>query len=294
MNLMTRGREMGTTPLMTTTLRPTGPLQKTDDGMSSRTYEVCDNSRPVGAIELGMDSAFGTPAGVLSRLRIDEAQRRRGRGTIAALAAEEVLRGWGCGQVIASIPADAGGALPLLASLGYTERSRNMLKDLAREQPALPPGLVGRRMDETEYALWEEHSFDGFRQSWIDRGLPPDQASAKTESSRLENLPNGRATPGVSIDVLVHDGDVVGHVWVSTREIAPGVVGAFVYDVEVDESHRGKGYGRALMLHAERIAHGMETGVLGLHVFTGNTAAIGLYESLGYATTHRNVFKALL
>lgn len=279
---------------MTTTLRPTGPLQQTDDGMASRGYDVCDNSRSVGAIELGMDGAFGTPAGVLRRLRIDEPNRRRGRGTIAVLAAEEVLRGWRCGQVIASVPAEAEGALPLLESLGYTERSRNMLKELAHEPPVLPSGLVGGRMDETRYALWEERSFDGFRQSWIDRGLPPDQASAKAESSRLENLPNGLATPGTSIDVLVHDGDVVGHVWVSTREIAPGAVGAFVYDVEVDESQRGKGYGRALMLHAERIAHDMETGVLGLHVFTGNTAAIGLYESLGYATTHHNVFKALL
>lgn len=285
---------MGTPPLMTTTLRPTGPLHRTDDGMPSRSYDVCDNSRPVGAIELGTDGAFGTPAGVLRQLRIDEGVRRRGRGTIAALAAEEVLRGWGCGQVIASVPAEAEGALRLLQALGYTQRSSNMLKDLGREAPALPPGLVGRRMDEPEYAVWEERSRDGFRQSWIDRGLPPDQADAKAESGRLENLPNGLATPGVSIDVLVHDGDVVGHVWVSSREVSPGVVGAFVYDVEVAEERRGKGYGRALMLHAERIAHGAGSGVLGLHVFAGNTPAIRLYESLGYTTTHRNVFKSLL
>ncbi|MEV8411132.1 hypothetical protein AB0R12_36835, partial [Streptomyces niveus] len=63
---------------MTTTLRPTGPLQQTDDCMKSRGYDVCDNSRPIGVIELGMDGAFGTPAGVLRQLRIDEADRRRG------------------------------------------------------------------------------------------------------------------------------------------------------------------------------------------------------------------------
>ncbi|MET4924150.1 GNAT family N-acetyltransferase [Streptomyces sp. PSRA5] len=279
---------------MTTTLRPTGPLQQTDDGMKSRTYDVCDNSRPLGVIELGMDGAFGTPAGVLRQLRIDEANRRRGRGTIAALAAEEVLRGWGCGQVIASVPTEAGGVLPLLETLGYTERSRNMRKNLSPEPPALPPGLVGRAMDETEYEVWEAHSLDGFRQSWIDRGLPPDQAGAKAESSRRENLPAGLATPDTWIEVLTHDGDVVGHVWVGTREIDPGVVGAFVYDVKVSEDLRGKGYGRALMLHAERIGLVAGTGVLGLHVFAGNAPAIGLYESLGYATTHRNVFKTLL
>lgn len=279
---------------MTTTLRPTGPLQKTDDGMASRGYEVCDNSRPVGEIELGMDGAFGTPAGVLRRLRIDEAHRRRGRGTIAVLAAEEVLRGWGCGQIVASVPAGAEGALRLLETVGHTERSRNMLKELDREPPALPAGLVGRRMEETEYALWAEISFEGFRQSWIDRGLPPDQAHAKAEASRAQLLPDGLVTPGTSIDVVIHDGAVVGHVWVGTRELSPGVVVPFVYDVEVPEEQRGKGYGRALMLHAERIAGGTGAGALGLHVFAGNAPAIGLYESLGYATTHHNLFKTLL
>ncbi|TXL86079.1 GNAT family N-acetyltransferase [Streptomyces sp. IB2014 016-6] len=279
---------------MTTTLRPTGPLQKTDDGMASRGYEVCDNSRSVGRIELGMDGAFGTPAGVLRRLRIDEADRRRGRGTIAVLAAEEVLRGWGCGQVVASVPAEAEGALRLLETLGHTERSRNMLKELDREPPVLPTGLVGRGMERAEYALWAERSFEGFRQSWTDRGLPEEQARAKAESSRRQLLPDGLASPGTSIDVLVHDGEVVGHVWVGTRELSPGAVVAFVYDVEVPEEQRGKGYGRALMLHAERIADGMGSGALGLHVFAGNAPAIGLYESLGYVTTHRNLFKTLL
>ncbi|MEV0778785.1 GNAT family N-acetyltransferase [Streptomyces sp. NPDC050433] len=279
---------------MTTTLRPTGPLQQTDDGMKSRTYDVCDNSRPTGVIELGMDGAFGTPAGVLRRLRIDEAGRRRGRGTIAALAAEEVLRGWGCGQVIASVPTEAGGILPLLETLGYTERSRNMIKDLPQDPPALPAGLVGRPMDEAEYEVWQEHSLDGFRRSWIDRGLPADQAHAKAEAGRRQNLPDGPATPGSRIEVLMHAGDVVGHVWVSSREIAPGSVLPYVFDVEVAEEQRGKGYGRALMLHAERIALSDGRKVLGLHVFAGNTPAIGLYESLGYATTHRNVFKTLL
>lgn len=285
---------MGTTPLMTTTLRPTGPLQQTDDGMRSRGYDVCDNSRPVGVIELGMDGAFGTPAGILRQLRIDEADRRRGRGTIAALAAEEVLRGWGCGQVTASVPADADGVVPLLETLGYTERSRNMLKSLAQDPPVLPPGLVGRPVDESEYEVWQAHALDGFRQSWLDRGLPPAQAQAKAEASRLQNLPDGLSTPGTWIEALVHDGEVVGHVWVGGRELSPGVSVAFVYDVEVAEEHRGKGYGRALMLHAETIAHRTGTGALGLHVFAGNTPAIGLYESLGYATTHRNLFKTLL
>lgn len=67
-----------------------------------------------------------------------------------------------------------------------------------------------------------------------------------------------------------------------------------MYDIEVAEEQRGRGYGRALMLLAERVARETGEELLGLHVFAGNTPAIRLYESLGYRTTYVNSAKALL
>ncbi|MFI5755722.1 GNAT family N-acetyltransferase [Streptomyces sp. NPDC051569] len=279
---------------MTTTLRPTGPLQRTADGTLSRSYEVRVNSRPVGTIDLGTDPGFGPTAGMLHALWIDGPDRRRGRATVAALAAEEVLRGWGCTQVLASVPAGSGPALRMLESLGYTERSRNMDKELPPEPPALPGGVQGRSMNETEFQEWLAASCDGYARSWIDRGVPPEQARAKSEASHRADLPDGLATPGVSMNVLVHEGRVVGHVWLAGREVRPGERGAYVYDVAVADGRRGKGYGRALMLLAERIA--LESGhtLLGLHVFADNTPAVRLYESLGFATTHHHFYKRLV
>ncbi|MDX3852647.1 GNAT family N-acetyltransferase [Streptomyces sp. AK02-01A] len=279
---------------MTTTLRPTGPLQHTDDGGRSRAYEVCVNSRPVGTIEIRTDPGFGHRAGVVGSLRIDGPDRRRGRGTVAALAAEEVLRGWGCDQVLASVPADAAPALGLLESLGYTERSRNMLKDLPREPPALPAGLVGRPMNDAEYQSWLAQAVDGYAQNWIDRGVPPEQARAKSEASHREFLREGLSTSGVSMSVLLHEGSVVGHVWVARREVRPGEWGSYVFDVAVTEGLRGKGFGRALMQLAEGVALGSGSTLLGLHVFASNTPAVRLYESLGYVTTNRNFYKQLV
>ncbi|MEV6420285.1 GNAT family N-acetyltransferase [Streptomyces sp. NPDC051662] len=279
---------------MTTTLRPTGPLQQADDGEKSRSYEVCVNSRRVGTIELGTDPGFGHTAGIIQALGIDEPDRRRGRGTVAALAAEEVLRGWGCGQVLASVPPDAVPALRMLESLGYTERSRNMDKAVPPRAPELPADVEGRPMNDTEYAVWEARALDEYARNWMARGVPSEQARAKAETSHRENLPEGLATPGVSISVLVHAGTVVGHVWVAPREVRPGEWGSWVYDVAVSEDQRGKGYGRALMLLAERAALEAGDSLLGLHVFANNTPAIRLYESLQYATTHRNFFKQLL
>ncbi|QXE37812.1 GNAT family N-acetyltransferase [Streptomyces sp. GMY02] len=279
---------------MTTTLRPTGPLRQTDDGGKARSYEVCVNSRPVGSIELSTDPGFGNTAGTLRALRIDEPDRRRGRATVAVLAAEEVLRGWGCGQVLASVPPSAVPALRMLESLGYVERSRNMDKELPPDPPALPPGVEGRPMNETEYGRWYARAVDGYARSWAERGTPPDRARALAEASHQKLLHAGLATPGTSLHVLLHEDAVVGHVWVASREVRPGRPGSYVYDVAVTEDQRGKGYGRALMLLAEGIALESGSDLLGLHVFAGNTPAIRLYESLRYETTAVNFFKQLL
>ncbi|MEV6160846.1 GNAT family N-acetyltransferase [Streptomyces sp. NPDC052052] len=278
---------------MTTTLRPTGPIQQGADGAKSRTYDVCDNGRPVGAVEIGTDPGFGSTAGELRSLHIEEPRRGRGRGTIAALAAEEVLRGWGCTRMMVSVPADAPAGLRLATALGYVERSRNMVKQLPQTPPELPGDVTARSMTDDEFAHWERDAINGYAQSWIDRGVPAEQAVRKAETSHAQLLPHGLATPGVHLHVLVHEDVVVGHVWVARQEMHPGMVVGYVFDVEVREEFRGRGYGRALMLQAERIALEAGEDRLGLHVFASNTPALRLYESLGYRTTQNSLAKAL-
>ncbi|MFF9351059.1 GNAT family N-acetyltransferase [Streptomyces sp. NPDC014734] len=278
---------------MTTTLRPNGPIQEDTDGARIRAYDVCDNGRSVGTMEIGTDPAFGTAAGVLRSLSIDERARRRGRGTIAVLAAEEVLRGWGCTQLRTSVPADNEAARGLAAACGYTERARNMIKDVGPTAPEPPDGVVARPMSPEEFAHWLGTAIDTYAQSWIDRGVPAEQALHKSRTDHARNLPDGLDTAGVHFHVLVHDGTVVGHVWVTVLDDGPGGASGFVYDVEVNEEHRGRGFGRALMVQAERITLNAGAPVLGLHVFAENTPALRLYESLGYRVTQYNLAKPL-
>ncbi|MEU8620378.1 GNAT family N-acetyltransferase [Streptomyces sp. NPDC048623] len=278
---------------MTTTLRPSEPLQQSADGGRSRTYDICVNSRRVGSVHLSTDPGFGAASGVIDRLGVDEPDRRRGRGTVAALAAEEVLRSWGCVEVQISVPAQAAAALRMAGSLGYTERSRNMVKALPAEPPVLPEGVEVRPMTEAEFAVWEARAKEAFARSWTDRGVPEDQARAKAEDSHRRYLPQGLASPGVALHVVVADGRPAGHLWTGRIELEPGRWAAFVYDIEVDEAQRGRGYGRALMQLAERVAREAGETRIGLHVFAGNTPAIRLYESLGYRTTFVNSAKEL-
>ncbi|MGY5032212.1 GNAT family N-acetyltransferase [Streptomyces sp. 900116325] len=279
---------------MTTTLRPTGPIQQGADGARTRAYDVCDNGRPVGSVEIGTDPGFGATAGVLRSLRIDEPNRRRGRGTIAALAAEEVLRGWGCSRLELSVEPDNAAGQRLAAALGYTERSKNMIKDLPQTPPALPDGVTGQPMTPEEFAEWESTAITGYAETWIARGVPEAEAMRKAEISHRTHLPHGLATEGTHLHTLVHEDDgTVGHVWVAQFEMHPGTVVAYVFDVEVREDSRGRGFGRALMLEAERIALDAGHVRIGLHVLSSNAPAVRLYESLGYEATRYNLVKAL-
>ncbi|MET8682444.1 GNAT family N-acetyltransferase [Streptomyces sp. NPDC004647] len=278
---------------MTTTLRPTGPEQPGPEGRRGRDYEVCVNSRPVGAIELTTDSRFGPGVGRILGLRIDGADRRRGRGVVAALAAEEVLRGWGCRRVEVSIPADAVAARRLADALGYTERNRNMVKRLPEQPPALPEDTEARPMNGPEFAAWLEATKRAYAKHWIDRGVPEEQARAKSEADHTTKLPDGIHTFAAVLRVLSHRGTDVGTLWLSLAEELPDDADGFVFDVVVAAAHRGHGHGRSLMLLAEQECRGAGDR-LGLNVFADNTPATGLYESLGYEPTRHHLYKPLI
>ncbi|MEV8512390.1 GNAT family N-acetyltransferase [Dactylosporangium sp. NPDC051484] len=119
----------------------------------------------------------------------------------------------------------------------------------------------------------------------------PDTALANVEAMMAGLLPDGVGTAGHLIFAGEVDGAVAGHIWLGLPdEKRPQ---AWVYEVQVAAAHRGKGYGRALMLAAEEELKARGVTRLGLNVFGPNTVARGLYESLGYETASVQMSKEL-
>ncbi|MGW1603799.1 GNAT family N-acetyltransferase [Streptomyces eurythermus] len=274
---------------MTTTLRPAEPLRQNPDGTRSRRYAVCVNSRPVGEIHLGTSPSLGDSVARIIDLRIAEPDRRRGRGTVAALAVEEVARGWGCAQLEVMVPGAADIALSLFRTLGYTVRNRGMEKRLGGTPPALPAGSRARPMTGEEFDAWLEAEREQHARMWIERGIPEAAARAKSRRDHARLLPHGVDTDGMLFSVLEHEGSPVGTLWVALQEGK-----AFVFDVQTYPAHRGRGHGRTLMRLAEHQATGSGRPLLGLNVFAGNTPAEALYASLGYETVTYFLSKPLL
>lgn len=271
---------------MTTTLRPAGPERQLESGAVVRGYTVCVNSRAVGTVELSTRAQFAM--GRIDALAIDEGERRRGRGTVAALAAEEVLRYRGCSRVETTVPQDAEYGLRMAAALGYTERNRNMAKDLDGARRPLPSGSVVRPLTTAEYDAWVVRDQEGFVASLTGSGVPRAEADFRGAeafaSATTGELPDG----GTELHALDHEGRTVGRLWLRTSP-EPG----WVLSVEVDAGHRGHGHGRTLMLAAENACLDAGVGALALNVFAANTPAMRLYASLGYRISRRHLYKPL-
>lgn len=148
-----------------------------------------------------------------------------------------------------------------------------------------------------DFDPWSEHSVQGFAAQQVASGLHSEAeavAYAREQLARL--LPSGLATP-LHLLWTVREtaaGDaVVGWLWLRVRPLGSEVE-AFVFDVEVVEQARGRGLGRAAMLAAEEAARDLGADVVRLNVFGHNTAARGLYESLGYVATSTTVTARLM
>jgi len=165
---------------------------------------------------------------------------------------------------------------------------------------------VLRPMSDDRLGPWIARSQAEYEKSRLASGEPAEIAAEAARASFERNFPGGRPAPGHLVhDVVVtaagagadgdggadSDGDragedggtVVGVLWIGP--FAEGSDAWWVWDVEIDEQHRGAGHGRAAMQLAEEEAAGHGAATLGLNVFGYNTAARALYESLGYETT---------
>ncbi|HEY7048203.1 MAG TPA: GNAT family N-acetyltransferase [Jatrophihabitantaceae bacterium] len=124
------------------------------------------------------------------------------------------------------------------------------------------------------------------------RGLSPDEATVQARKDFADLLPHGVRTDDQLLFVAEADGEPVGALWLSTRS-PDGAAAAWIHEIEVEESQRGKGYGRAIMLLAEQECRQRGIDAIRLNVFGPNTTARTLYESLGYQVLFQKMGKGL-
>jgi GNAT superfamily N-acetyltransferase len=137
-------------------------------------------------------------------------------------------------------------------------------------------------MRDDEFAAWLPVMRDRFAEDMVrDADLDPERAKSKAADDVERLFPGGKPSPEQLVFVVEADGEPVGDLWLVERDDAFQRC-LFVFDIHLDESARGKGYGRAAMTFAEEEARRRGHDSVALNVFGANDVARSLYRSLGY------------
>lgn len=156
------------------------------------------------------------------------------------------------------------------------------------------PELHLRPMTADEYRVWHREAVASYADDLVRNvRLSPEAAERNAADTLRTLLPEGLATRDHWLKVAEDErGERVGHLWFA-RRATPGGEIAYLFDIQVVESERGRGYGRRLMERFEEEVAALGLERIELNVFGHNEVARGLYEDLGYVEMSRQLFKEL-
>lgn len=119
--------------------------------------------------------------------------------------------------------------------------------------------------------------------------LPKQKAEEKADRDYGMLFPDGKPTDGQHLFTIEDSqGEPIGRLFFAERS-----TGIWLYEIEIEESVRGRGLGREAMLAFEQRARELGAAKVTLNVFGGNEVARSLYRTLGYAEESVHMGKRL-
>jgi ribosomal protein S18 acetylase RimI-like enzyme len=140
------------------------------------------------------------------------------------------------------------------------------------------------QLKSAELDAYFEQLWKVYHEETIQAGGTEEQAKANISDTKSEVFTDGVLNKEQHIFNVMDEDKHVGFLWLVQRSHI-SLNDWYIYDIEIFESERKKGYGTSAMIAAEEYVRKAGGKVLGLSVFGFNTAARTLYESLGYETT---------
>lgn len=159
----------------------------------------------------------------------------------------------------------------------------------------IQPEVTVRPMTLEEFATFREHTIREYAAVHVSVGNWTAEESIEQSTQSIDKLlPDGVATDKtLLLTAVIEDSIPIGYLWIGLERGPTKDAGAWIYDIELYEQFRGKGYGRALLKQAEVETKSHGVNKLGLNVFGSNTVARNLYESAGYITKTLQMSKEL-
>ncbi len=150
-------------------------------------------------------------------------------------------------------------------------------------------------MSEESFNAYLERAIPSYAKDNIESGRWEEtDAILRSRMAHEELLPRGVITPGNHLFEIrdINEDITVGHAWVSIDD-TENIKTAFIYDIEIEEKYRRKGYATSALSNIEDFVSTMGVSSLGLHVFHFNEAAKSLYARYGFNIVSQNMQKQL-
>jgi mycothiol synthase len=240
--------------------------------LETNTWLLEENGSVVGAAFAQLFGELGNSAGV-----VRPSARGRGLGTRLADLVETRLTEEGARRMHTWTVAGDSAADDLFGARGFTEARR--FWDMAIELDAEPPepAVPVEAFGEEDALAFHEALDEAFSEHWEHDSEPFEEWWARQR--RRENF-------DPSLWFVIRDGDELAGVARNEARALSGYVGA----LGVRRAWRGRGYGRALLLHTFREfrRRGLTRATLGVDA-SNATGATRLYESVGMYVEQENV-----
>ena len=139
-----------------------------------------------------------------------------------------------------------------------------------------------QNLTEKDFQDFLEFSVKDYAEQSIKAGRVLEEESEKWSKGEFDYLlPQGLETPNQFIyNIVLDEKETIGTIWFSGR-IEKGDR-AFLNNIQIQEKHRGKGYGKLAMMELEAEVKRKGFTEIDLHVYSWNTVAINLYRKLNF------------
>ncbi|MFF8716930.1 GNAT family N-acetyltransferase [Streptomyces sp. NPDC015184] len=152
-----------------------------------------------------------------------------------------------------------------------------------------------RKMTSAEYHAAAEHR-EAESVRVLGKFMSEELARERVRHGTATFLPDGVDTPGHHLVMAENgSGEVVGNAWIGPDpgQASGTADSAWLYDINVFEPFRRRGYGSAILAAAEELVAREGRTALALDVVGGNEAAIAMYRHSGYEVSSMSMRKNL-